>query len=128
MRLVLGAVLLGIQGALDLIFVAIYDMTGQYFDLGMLSLRNDAVAILESIPVNFFTFYATVACCVVYIIYGLRSFRIEGGAYVRSSKHTFLYYVALIVTGTAVFFGSFFVYYPMKTDKYQEMVYGKVHS
>ena len=127
-RLLIGSLLLAVQAVVDLIFAVIYDMTGQYFDLGMLNLRNDAVAILESIPINFFTFYAGVACCVIYIIYGLRSFREENQIKVKKGKHSVWYYIALMVTGVATSFGSFFIYYPAKTDKYHEMVHGKVGS
>lgn len=127
-RLAIGTFWLAIQAIVDLIFAVIYDMTGQYFDLGMLKLRNDAVAILESIPINFFTFYAGVTCCVIYMIYGLRSLREENGKKVKRGKYSAWYYAALIAAGVATSFGSFLVYYPAKTDKYQEMVYGKVGS
>ena len=62
-QLVIFTVLLALQGILDLVFAVIFDMTGQYFDFGMLNLRNDAFGTLESIPVNFGTFYAAILFC-----------------------------------------------------------------
>ena len=38
---------------IDLVFIVVYDMTGSTFDYSMLKLRNDAMATIESIPVNF---------------------------------------------------------------------------
>ena len=52
-RFVMCSILLAIQAVADLAFAVLYDMTGQYFDYGMLNLRNDAFGILESIPMNF---------------------------------------------------------------------------
>lgn len=74
-RLGICIVLLLIQTILDLGFVIVFDMTGQYFDYGMLSLRNDAMGILESIPMNFIAFYASLFVCIVYIVFGLRAVR-----------------------------------------------------
>lgn len=66
-------VLLIIQTILDLGFVIVFDMTGQYFDYGMLSLRNDAMGILESIPMNFIAFYASLLVCILFVVFGLRA-------------------------------------------------------
>lgn len=72
-RLGICVVLLLAQAGLDLGFVVVYDMTGQYFDFGMLSLRNDAMGILESIPMNFIAFYAALFICIFYVVFGLRA-------------------------------------------------------
>ena len=71
-RLIVCAALLIGQGVLDLVFAVIYNMTDQYFDLGMLNLRNDAFGILESIPVDFVTFYAGLFFSIICIVYGMR--------------------------------------------------------
>lgn len=125
-RLTVGAVLLIAQAVLDLVFSVIYDMTGQYFDWGMLNLRNDAFGILESIPVNFVTFYAGLFFSVIYIIYGLRVAR--GMKSLKTSRFTFLYYVGAAIVGVVTFGVSFVAYYPSATDKYEDMVNGKVQS
>ena len=124
-RLVVGAVMLVLQGVLDLIFAAIFDMTGQYFDLGMLNLRNDAVAALESIPINFFAFYAAVFCCTAYILYGLRGLRESGQYKAKRSKRSPWFYGMVSVLGASVLVGSFYSYYPAKTDRYDEMIRGE---
>ena len=41
---------------IDLVFIVVYEMTGSTFDYSMLKLRNDAMAIVESIPINFVFF------------------------------------------------------------------------
>ena len=124
-RLIVGAGMLFVQTALDLIFAAIFDMTEQYFDLGMLNLRNDAVAALEKIPVNFAAFYVGFLACVTFIIYGLRSLREENGNTVKTGKYSAWFYVGVMAAGLATLVGSFFVYFPSKTDRYHEMVYGQ---
>ena len=89
-RLAVGGVLLVVHLALDVIFAVIFEMTtGQYFDFGMLNLRNDAVAILESIPINFFIFYAGVLACILYVVFGIRSFHTE--RVIRSKKGNILF-------------------------------------
>ncbi len=128
-RLAVGGVLLVVHLVLDIIFAVIFEMTtGQYFDFGMLNLRNDAVAILESIPINFFIFYAGVLGCVLYVIFGLRSFRAEGGYKVKKGKHSLWYYLALIAVGICTTTGAFLVYYPAETDRYENMVHGEVSN
>ena len=67
-RVTVCAVALGIQSVADLVFSVLYDMTGQYFYYEMFNLRNDAVAALESIPVNFVTFYTGLFFTTMYVI------------------------------------------------------------
>lgn len=71
-RFVICVLLLLGQIVLDLGFVIVYDMTGQYFDFGMLSLRNDAMGILESVPMNFIAFYASLLIIILFVVFGLR--------------------------------------------------------
>ncbi|MBQ8405653.1 MAG: LTA synthase family protein [Clostridia bacterium] len=127
-KLIVGTVMLVVQTALDFIFAAIYDMTGQYFDLDMFSLRNDAVSALEKIPVNFVAFYIGFLACVLFIIFGLRSLHMEAEQTEKKPKkykHGVWFYIGTVVAGIATLFGSFMVYYPAKTDKYHEMVYSQ---
>lgn len=122
-RLIVYACLLGIQAVLGLVMAVIYDMTGQYFDFGMLNLRNDAFGILESIPVNFVTFYAGLFCCIVFIVYGLRFCRLEGQVEV-GKKHR-IGYIACLVAGLTAAVTSVLFYYPTASNKYKEMIDGK---
>lgn len=127
-KLIVGTVMLFLQTVLDLIFAAIYDMTGQYFDLDMFSLRNDAVSALEKIPINFIAFYIGFLACVLYIIYGLRSLNAEAEKSEKKPKkyrYSFLFYIGAILVGASTLFGSFMMYYPAKGDKYNEMINSK---
>ena len=74
-RFIFCSIFLVLQAVLDLAFAVIYDMTGQYFDFGMLNLRNDAFGILESIPMNFLAFYAAMFFCIFFVIFAMRSVR-----------------------------------------------------
>ena len=127
-KLIVGTVLLFVQTVLDLIFAALYDMTGQYFDLDMFSLRNDAVSALEKIPVNFIAFYIGVLAVILFIIYGLRSLHNEEekpAEKKKKYKKSFLFYIGVVLVGASTLFGSFMAYYPAKGDKYNEMVNSK---
>ena len=126
-RLAVYAVLLVVQAVLDLVFSVIFDMTGQYFDLGMLNLRNDAFGILESIPVNFITFYSGLFFCSLLLVYGLRM-TYEKKAVKKYNRAGWFYSLAAIA-GVAVTSVSVGVYYPRNgVDKYDEMVNGKAES
>ncbi len=123
-RTVICTVLLGLQAVLDLVFAVIYDMTDQYFDFGMLNLRNDAFAILENIPVDFVTFYVGLLFCVGFLILGLRLSSVRKVA--KTSKKSPFFYVGLMLAGIAVLGTSFTTYFPRESkNKYDEMVDGK---
>ena len=125
-RLIIGALLLALQMLLDLVFSVIFDMTGQYFDFGMLNLRNDAFATLEGLSVDFFTFYAGVLFCILYIVYGLRMTRKQKR--VSERKRSAFFYAGLALAGVATMGISFVAYYPRNTNKYEEMINGKKAS
>ena len=127
-RFIIYALLLSAQGILDLVFAVIFDMTGQYFDFAMLSLRNDAFAILESVPVNFITFYSAMFFCAVYIVYGLRVTYEK--TCVRINKRSAIYGAVAAVVGVAMTGVSLVAYYPRSNgvDKYDEMINGKAES
>ncbi len=126
-RAITCAVLLILQAILDLVFSVIFDMTDQYFDLGMLNLRNDAFAILESIPVNFVTFYAGLFFSVIFLVFSLR-FAYYHPVAVKPKKSAF-FYAGLLVVGVATMGVSFFSYFPRSAqNKYDDMVEGKASS
>ncbi|MBO5411901.1 MAG: sulfatase-like hydrolase/transferase [Clostridia bacterium] len=122
-RLIIYAILLGVQAILDLVFSVVYDMTGQYFDFGMLNLRNDAFATLEGLLVNFFAFYTGVFCCIIYVIYGLRMLR--GEKHAKNNKRSRIFYGLLAMAGFATMGISVVQYYPSAVNKYDELLYGK---
>ncbi len=61
----------------DIIFIVIYEMTGQVFEFQMFSLRNDAFAIIESIPINTLYFFVVGIVISIFVIYGKRYLNIS---------------------------------------------------
>ena len=127
-RIAVGGVLLAVQTVVDLIFAALYDMTGQYFEFSLLAFRNDAVAALEKIPVNFLVFYMGLFCCVAFIVYGLRLIKGKEKKKTGFQKKPFFCYLATVLAGIMTLGVSFVAYYPQNTNKYEEMLTGKSTS
>lgn len=59
----------------DLVFIIIFEMTETIFDYGMFNLRNDGMAILESVPINFTFFSISMLAISLYIVFGGRYIR-----------------------------------------------------
>ena len=62
----------------NLVFIVIFEMTETIFDFGMFNLRNDGMAILESVPINFTFFAISMFVISLYIVFG--------GRYVRHAE------------------------------------------
>ncbi len=123
-RTVICALMLLAQALLDMVFDVIFTMTDQYFDLGMLTLRNDAFAILENIPVNFIIFYVGLIFTLILSVYGFRYAYIE--RHVTEPKKSLFFYIGLSLAGLATLFLSFFTYFPREAkNQYDEMVEGR---
>ena len=71
-RLIVSNVLLFAQGIINIIFMLLYEMAGQWFDWSMLSLRNDAMGILENVPVNFWFTIILIFILSAYLCFGLK--------------------------------------------------------
>ncbi len=126
-RTIACAGLLAVQTLLDIVFSVIFALTDQYFDFGMLQLRNDAFAILESIPIDFITFYVGLFFCISFIVFGMR-FSHEKKK-VKTGKRSVFFHIGLMAAGLATLATSFVTYYPRTAkDKYDEMVDGREHS
>lgn len=126
-RMIVYGSLLGLQGIVDIGFIIVYDLTGQYFDYGMLNLRNDAASMIESLPVNFFTFYVSFFLCAVYVAYGLRT--TVWKECLPTKLRSVFFRIGASVVGIAMLCISFVSYYPIKNvDKYKEMVEGTAQS
>ena len=63
-------VLLFVQFAFDLIFILIFQMTGSTFDFSMLKLRSDAMAAIESVPINFVFVLVSGISISLYMLFG----------------------------------------------------------
>ncbi len=77
-RHMIASALLVFFMVVDLVFIVIFEMTETIFDYGMFNLRNDGMAILESIPINFTFFAISMLMIALYIVFG--------GRYVRHSE------------------------------------------
>ena len=125
-RFVFCAVFLVIQAVADLGFAVVYDMTGQYFDYGMLNLRNDAFGILESIPMNFIAFYSAMFFCIFFVIYGMRTIkRNKMAEYTTKLKSS---YIGLMLAGIILMSVSLYANNSEKVDKYEKLLTNKQGS
>lgn len=88
-RHICSSILLSLFFACDLVFIVIYEMTGTIFDFSMLKLRGDAMAILESVPINFPYTAISGVLLSAFIVFG-GSFASEYGpaAYSKAAKRT----------------------------------------
>lgn len=120
------SILLVAQAVVDLIFVVVYDMTGQYFDYGMLNLRNDAFGILESIPMNFIAFYSAIFFCSFFFIYGTRTIKKE--KLIEISKRAKKCSLIIILAGLAIVSGTLYLNNSERVDKYSKLLLNKQRS
>ena len=122
-RVIFLSLALILQSVLDLAFVVIHDMTGQYFDYGMLNLRNDAFGILESIPMNFIVFYTAVFFCIFFVIFSVRSIKKKRiNDYTKKEK---ISYILMIFAGVTVVAITIYVNNSKTVDKYEKMLMNK---
>lgn len=77
-RHIISSLLLIFFMVVDLVFIVIFEMTETIFDYGMFNLRNDGMAILESVPINFTFFAISMLSIALYIVFG--------GRYVRHAE------------------------------------------
>lgn len=72
-RHIVSSIFLLVSFIVNLVFIVIFEMTsGTMFDYGMLNLRNDGMAILESVPINFLFFTVCMIMISGYIVFGGR--------------------------------------------------------
>ena len=69
-RFVYLSVALSVIYLLDAVFIVIYDMTGTMFEFSMLSLKHDAMNIVESVPINFAFSFVSLFLLTSYFIFG----------------------------------------------------------
>lgn len=74
-RHIVASLMLILFAVLNLVFIVIFEMTETIFDFGMFDLRNDAMRILESVPINFAFFTCTMIALSIFIIFGDRYVR-----------------------------------------------------
>ena len=71
-RHIVSSTLLVFFMVVDLVFIVIFEMTETIFDYGMFNLRNDGMAILESVPINFTFFAISMLAISLFIVFGGR--------------------------------------------------------
>lgn len=106
----------------NFIFIVIFEMTETIFDFGMFKLRNDAMAILESIPVNFIFFSISLLIISCFIIFGAR--------YVRhnNTKVGFKYLkLASAIGMSALMLSNIFVLY-FGNKNFQSGIYDRLYK
>lgn len=72
-RHIVSSLFLIVFFVVNLVFIVIFEMTsGTIFDYGMLNLRNDGMAILESVPINFLFFSVCMLMIAIFVVFGAR--------------------------------------------------------
>ncbi len=72
-RLITATVFISILGVINIFFILLFDMSGEYFAFEMFNLRGDAAGIVESIPLNFFFCFVFVTSLSLFYVFGKRS-------------------------------------------------------
>ena len=120
-RHIISSIFLILFAVVNLIFIVIFEMTETLFDYGMLNLRNDGMAILESVPINFTFFCVVMLMISAYIVFGAR--------YVRhSDKNVKLPFVKIImpISLVCILLGNVLVLY-FNNRNFQEDVQAKLY-
>ena len=94
LRHIVSSILLSVSMIVNLVFIVIFEMTETTFDYGMLKLRNDAMGILESVPINFLFFSLSALAISAYIIFGAR--------YVRKHNEKIGYKYLKVISASAL--------------------------
>ncbi len=71
-RYIGSSIMLLFTGILNILFIVVYEMTGTIFDYSMLKLRNDAMGIIESLPINFIFFSIYSITYALYLVFGFK--------------------------------------------------------
>lgn len=71
-RIITASILLYVHMIINMIFILVFEMTEQWFDLSMLSLRGDAMGILENLPINFWYVFTWFFIITTYLVFGLK--------------------------------------------------------
>lgn len=122
-KFVVGASIICAFGIVDLIFIIIFEMTGQYFDFSMFELRNDAFGILESFPINFVYFFCFGILLSIYLVFGYRVVKRNPQELLPiKRRYIYLPLSLLFMIGMLVFSISNSITY---SDFYEELKYSK---
>lgn len=125
-RYIVSIVILSIYAVVDLIFIVVYEMTGQIFDYTMLELKNDAFGILESVPINVTYFFVVAIIISAFIIFGGRYLRVYEKRLYKFNRNRVLKFGIIIMAGILLYFSvSTQVSY---RNFYDEMLYSNTDN
>ncbi len=112
-RYVYSIVLLAVIFVVDLVFIVIFELTETIFDFSMFNLRGDAMAIVESIPVNFI--YGTVSGILfsAFIVFG----RLPIGKVPEPQAHKIKKIVVPCVLAVIIALHAVCVFFSVRTNK-----------
>lgn len=121
-----------VQGLFNFIFIILFDLTGQQFDFSMFNLRNDAMGIIENIPLDFFSsFIFFTSISILYVFGGRLSSNIKE----KNIKEPFLIKPKIIIASLLFFIGisaNFLTAHSIlnntNEDPYQTMLTGATSS
>lgn len=130
LRFGITCIFLLIFGVLNIALILMYEMTGQHFTYAMFNLRQDAMGIIENIPLNFFYTIFFFVIFSVFIVFGHKLI-----LYIQEKKINLpISLLTKIIIGTTTITLSLTVSsltaYQLNTndDKYNEMLYGTANS
>ena len=136
-RLITSSVFLYLHMIINMIFILVFEMTEQWFDLSMLSLRSDAMGILENLPINFpfvfifllvITSYITIGVrCIPYINNYIKNNKVEHKKWVMPvyfSTTSFLIVLFIILNVLT----GYLINGNLKIDKYDDLIHSKISS
>lgn len=119
-RYALFVTMLSINFVLDLIFIIVYDSTHTIFDFAMFSLRSDAMAIVESLPISFAYVFVSALLIALYCTLGqmLKS-RMPKPTECKKTRQV-ITSAALVV---AIFFNSILAYFGNTQNNENDLTY-----
>lgn len=125
-RFIVSIVILVLYAFVDLIFIIIYEMTGQIFDYTMLELKNDAFGILESLPINVSYFFVCAILISAFIIFGGRYLRVYEKRVYKFNRNIVVKLGTIVMAGALLYLSiSSQVSY---RNYYDEMLYSNTDN
>ena len=125
-RFIVSIVVLVLYAFVDLIFIIIYEMTGQIFDYTMLELKNDAFGILESLPINVIYFFVCAILISAFIIFGGRYLRVYEKRVYKFNRNLVVKLGTIVMAGALLYLSiSSQVSY---RNYYDEMLYSNTDN
>ncbi|MBQ8424621.1 MAG: sulfatase-like hydrolase/transferase [Clostridia bacterium] len=121
-RHIVASCFLAVFMIVNIVFVVLFEMTETMFDYGMLNLKNDAMAILESIPINFVFFTCSGLMIALFIVFGSRYARHNNSKF----TYKFLKIIAPICFAILIALNSTVLYFSNVNNK--KDIYEKLYK